>query len=514
MFASGPAQAADFGGDCCADLEERIAELEATTARKGNRKVSLTVSGHVHEGVMFWDDGLESNAYIVNVQNDQSNFSFSGDAAISSDVTAGFIILIRLQNSLSGEVSQDDDDTDLDPLLLWEANWYLESKRLGKGTVGLAPRVSDGAPEQDLSETGLAAYSGVQDIGGGMALRRSSDGTLIDVGWGDIYSHFNGDTANIVRYDTPSFAGFTVSVSWGEDDIWDVGANYEGQVGSFEMAGAIAYTESTDENGAFGDPGEPDYNIVVGSFAIRHQPSGLNALIAAGQQSFDNPVVDADGIVRNVDDPRYIYAKLGWIANFFTLGHTAFYGEYGLFENFVSAGDYGGPGGLVAELDASGGNAVRITGNEADVWGLGVVQRIEAADMDIYIGYRHHTAEFDLVDAAGNSVAAVGIDDFDTVIVGSNINFWVSYSPELRKSGRCRSRWRPNCILICPAMRRSFITSDGLSYSGFHKYVLLKIWDELTGTAHEASSPCARIRPDHRGLRGRSRGRLKTIRAP
>ncbi|MGW8207195.1 MAG: porin, partial [Hyphomicrobiaceae bacterium] len=25
------AQAADFGGDCCADLEERIAELEATT---------------------------------------------------------------------------------------------------------------------------------------------------------------------------------------------------------------------------------------------------------------------------------------------------------------------------------------------------------------------------------------------------------------------------------------------------------------------------------------------------
>ncbi len=34
------AQAADLGGNCCADLEERVAELEATTARKGNRKVS------------------------------------------------------------------------------------------------------------------------------------------------------------------------------------------------------------------------------------------------------------------------------------------------------------------------------------------------------------------------------------------------------------------------------------------------------------------------------------------
>lgn len=39
------AMAADLGGDCCADLEERIAELEATTVRKGNRKVSLEVSG-------------------------------------------------------------------------------------------------------------------------------------------------------------------------------------------------------------------------------------------------------------------------------------------------------------------------------------------------------------------------------------------------------------------------------------------------------------------------------------
>ena len=51
------ASAADLGGNCCADLEERIAELEATTARKGNRKVSLTVSGWVAEQVMWWDDG-------------------------------------------------------------------------------------------------------------------------------------------------------------------------------------------------------------------------------------------------------------------------------------------------------------------------------------------------------------------------------------------------------------------------------------------------------------------------
>jgi hypothetical protein len=36
-YAHAPAKAADLGGDCCSDLEERVAELEATTVRKGNK---------------------------------------------------------------------------------------------------------------------------------------------------------------------------------------------------------------------------------------------------------------------------------------------------------------------------------------------------------------------------------------------------------------------------------------------------------------------------------------------
>jgi len=142
-------------------------------------------------------------------------------------------------------------------------------------------------------------------------------------------------------------------------------------------------------------------------------------LIAAGEQSFDDAVVDADGATRGVSDASFIYAKLGWIANLNNLGHTAFFGEYGYFKDFVSAGS---DATLVAELDGAGG-AVRITGNEATVWGAGIVQKVEAADMDVYVGYRYHEAEFDLVNAAGNSVATTDLEDFHTVIMGSNINF-------------------------------------------------------------------------------------------
>ena len=72
-----PAAAADLGGNCCADLEERIAELEATTARKGNRKVSLTISGWVNEAVFFWDDGRERNVYVGTNSLEQSRFRFT-----------------------------------------------------------------------------------------------------------------------------------------------------------------------------------------------------------------------------------------------------------------------------------------------------------------------------------------------------------------------------------------------------------------------------------------------------
>jgi hypothetical protein len=44
----------------------RVAQVfrEATTARKGNRNVSLTISGWVAEQVMWWDDGEEQNVYV------------------------------------------------------------------------------------------------------------------------------------------------------------------------------------------------------------------------------------------------------------------------------------------------------------------------------------------------------------------------------------------------------------------------------------------------------------------
>lgn len=214
--------------------------------------------------------------------------------------------------------------------MIWESFWFLDSKRFGRLSIGQTSRVSDTAPETDLSETGLPAYAGVQDLSGGFLL--SLGGALPGVTLGDVYNHFNGDTANVVRYDTAPLAGLILSASYGEDDVCDVGARYEGSFSAIKVAGSIAYTRSRDENGLDGG-GDLAHATSVRSAAVLHEPSGLNALVAAGSRSFDTAVTDFDGADRRPADAHFVYAKLGWLADLVGLGPTAFYGEYGRFRD-------------------------------------------------------------------------------------------------------------------------------------------------------------------------------------
>jgi len=108
----GSARAADLGGNCCADLEERIAELEATTARKGNRKMSLTITGQVNRMIMAWDDGHTRGVYygIDNI-NSSSRFSFLGEAAATPWLKFGFEIMLENEGvGTSTRVNQFNED--------------------------------------------------------------------------------------------------------------------------------------------------------------------------------------------------------------------------------------------------------------------------------------------------------------------------------------------------------------------------------------------------------------------
>jgi hypothetical protein len=103
--------------------------------------------------------------------------------------------------------------------------------------------------------------------------------------------------------------------------------------------------------------------------------------------------------------------------NFTGLGFTSFYGEYLHSEGF-------------GELGSGFAATTTIASSEASFWGLGVVQKIDAAAMDLYLSYRHHEVDVSQCTTAGNTAATcrataakVDLKDFDTLVMGARIQF-------------------------------------------------------------------------------------------
>ena len=182
------AGAADLGSNCCADLEERIAELEATTVRKGNRKVSLTVSGWVAQQVLVWNDGIRTKAYIADLGDAlASHVKFSGSAKINSDWSAGYVLHIEaisnepLAQSAAGPA-------DGKAVGVYQSYWFIKSSQLGQISVGLNSSATDnGALYPDPSGT-IAAANYVLYDNNNFSLVRSIGGQKVRTGqnWGSL----------------------------------------------------------------------------------------------------------------------------------------------------------------------------------------------------------------------------------------------------------------------------------------------------------------------------------------
>jgi Gram-negative porin len=417
---NGVSQAADLGGSCCADLEERIAELEATTARKGNRNVSLTVSGYVAQQITMWDDGGETNAYVHGLGPTQaSNFRFHGKAAISPGWTAGYMIRIQdLSNNpfsrtgAGGAVDQDS------PVLSSGLNtqmafWYIANKDIGKVSVGKQVHAAKSAA-MFTDKSGTQTFDNYTFLAGfpQFGIRSGGDLNPATLTWAQLafcYSQAlplggdcNGLVMNGVRYDTPVIAGFSLSASWGEDDFWEVGGRYRGEVGGFKLLFGAGYSENRSEtsSGPSVSPAKESNYFQVGGYA-QHLQSGLFAHFAYGAED-NNDTLLTNGF--RAKDGEHWYAKAGIRQVWTPLGATIVYGDYGQY------------------LDQLGPNALALgaTDSTLDRWGFGIAQEIDAAAMTVYLKYEHYEAE---LSGAALNAAVTDLDDAKFISVGGIINF-------------------------------------------------------------------------------------------
>ncbi len=397
------ASGADAAG-CCGDLEERISELEALTARKGNRKVSLTISGFVTKQIMFWDDGEEKNDYISDIGPTQAtNFRLIGEGKIAPGWTAGYLMRIQDLSANSMGLSQTRSVVNQGPNVQM-SYWYLASKDLGKISIGKNALASKSAAMfTDLSGTQVIANYVLFD-GGQFFLRRN--GELLKLTWGDFgycYSQarpWGGDCDGIVmvgaRYDTPTWHGFSFAASYGHDDDWEVAGRYSGELGGFKIALGIGYSINTDELLQARVSLDKDSRFFQAGGYLQHLATGLFLHAAYGQE--DNDAVILSGLPE--PDTHQWYVKGGIRHQWSALGNTILYGE---------CADY------VDQMSPAALNA-GATASTFTRWGLGAVQEIDASALSLWLKYRQHNVSI-------TGPALNGIEDFRYVSVGALINF-------------------------------------------------------------------------------------------
>jgi hypothetical protein len=414
-FASTGVMAADLGGNCCSDLEERVAELEATTARKGNRRVSLEVSGHVHEGIMIWDDGYDSGSYIGTPNYSRTRFRFKGSAQINTDWSAGFLIEIGLrQTGNTSGWDQFDNGHNQGGMDIRHQALYVKSKRLGTVWLGHTSMAVDGISDICLGCPISSTHESQLGWGG---FETRFGGGLVGPSWSDLGAGnmvaSNGARRQLLRYISPELAGFVFSADWGgyEDadspDNWTVALRYANEFNGVRVAGGIGYHNTNDALDTI------DYEGWGGSASMQHTATGLFVAGSYGEQT-DNNIVGVGE--EDTTDGWSVIAGLG--RKFSPMGTSTFWVRYGEYSgrNF----DYG-DNGL-----AGAARVVQLWNGQSEVLSLGFNQKIDAAAMEVYVSYYHVSGDVTATNAELAGVAVgdkISAEDFDAVLFGARIRF-------------------------------------------------------------------------------------------
>lgn len=347
----GADSAGAVGGNCCSDLEERIAELESSVARKGNKKISLTVYGVLNSAVVFWDDKItgDSDARIVQNPTDPTRFGFTGEAKLGKDFSAGYVIEVGI-----GQWDLLTDQLGIgkgDEIYLRKSAGFIKTPA-GIVWLGKFRQATDGVAEVSVANTEAAIRLGsLRPLLGGPGVTSNVD--LFD----------GQESLNLVRYDSPTWQGFTVSASWSNDGgqlgtephSWDVALRYAGEAGGFRYAAAIGYRDGAVFPGLSAPVYIPELSFeqktLSGSAGIYHFASGLFLNAMAGRAEF------AGGY-----EVKGFHVMPGWEKNVFGVGATTIFAEYANF-------DLGAP-------------------DNVTWYGAGVVQKFNGANLDLYATVR------------------------------------------------------------------------------------------------------------------------------
>jgi hypothetical protein len=465
------AEGADaLGGDCCSDLEARVADLEASTVQNGNKKLRVTISGWVFKMGAWWNDGRESQVYWGDAESTlSSNVQISATARITPEWSAGYVFRLEFPgNSAAAGIVENqfnDDAWLLSPATLDTLYSYLWITNDKWGTLNwgkLSQATNDVGLLPDLSGTILKSNAVIYN-GAGMLVRprgaKNATDLATDFTWLTVLTCLtglgigadcNGYPLNAVRYDTPTFAGFSLLASYGEDDMRDIALRYAADWGAFKLSAAYGFANLTDEGCVaprqctnipfFGGGGAPsqgyrmDVDVHQVGISVLHVPSGLWGYGYYEQEQ--NNGTKFVGPASDANDPTSWFVKAGIRRNWLPLGATVVWGEGGqYFDQFTGlcGRPNVNPSCIVpintAPFDANGNptpELVNVDCSRVDRWGVGISQELDAGAprfTHLFLRWQHVELDLNTTLAGTTQRAKANFDALDMWLAGAVMFF-------------------------------------------------------------------------------------------
>lgn len=367
-----PAHAADM-----ADLEARIAELETTTARSGNRRTQVNLYGQVNRAFLFWDDGFDRGAFVVDNHTSSSRFGLAGQVALKPGWTAGYRLEFEAGFPSSHEVFNDPGGSDgpfessfAGAPRLRQGYWDIASKDYGRVAVGFQSPATD-----DITIINLGSQMNDAAVHFNNAFRIRLDLAkpfiTTDVTWGQIAHNVDALRGYFVRYDTPMLSGFLLSTAF-NDDVWDIALRYQNGSNGFRFAGGFGYMKDATQFD-IAMPHERPFADLKGSASLLHEATGLYVSAAGGWRNAAVEVPIA------AQDAHFYYAQLGISRQWLAPGKTTLYVDHGTYRNFNT--------GEILSINPDTKDEVQwgtLVDTQVRRWGFGIEQAVDAANMLLY----------------------------------------------------------------------------------------------------------------------------------
>lgn len=332
--------------------------------------VTVKLSGQINRALMWADNGNNSELFHVDNDNSSTRFRLTGMEEFGKNLKVGVVWETQFESNTSSGVDIGQRSDGSSSFTERKLEIWFDTK-FGKLWIGQGDGAANGSSEVDLSGTSVIMYSGVNDTAGGLTFRNSAGAVGPRIG--QTRSNFDGLSRNDrLRYDTPTFGGFTLSASATNGDAWELAGRWAQE---FDSAGkftaAIGYVDSSLRT-------DPSFQQIGGSVSWLHS-SGINLTLVGGSRDYDTSV----GSANSGRDSMNYYAKIGY-----TRGMHAVAVEYGQTEDLNQDGD------------------------ESDNWGLAYVIK-PWKGVEMYSAYRSYS-----LDRAG-----ADYDDIDQLIVGTRVKF-------------------------------------------------------------------------------------------